>query len=375
MALRNVDPGFDSHNVLTMQTSLTGARFEHTADLALFVHDALERIEAIPGVLAAATTCSLPLEPSFGLPFIIEGRPLTNGPAHGGVAWRSVSPRYFDVFKIPLRRGRFFTERDGVKAAGVVLINEAMAKRFWPKDDPVGQRITIGKNVGPQFDEPPRQIIGVVADARDEGLNRNPNPLVYIPVSQVTDGMTALNARILPINWAIRTQVEPYSLSAAIGREIQTAGHDLPVARIRSMQQVVVQSTARNDFNALLLTVFAAVALLLAAIGIYGLMAYTVQQRTQEIGIRLALGAGPSQMRNMVMAQGMRLALIGVVVGLGAAFGLSRLMASLLYGVKFSDPLVFASVALTLTAVALLATYLPARRATRVDPLVALRYE
>ncbi len=161
----------------------------------------------------------------------------------------------------------------------------------------------------------------------------------------------------------------------AIGREIQTAGHALPVARIRSMQQVVVQSTARNDFNALLLTVFAAVALLLAAIGIYGLMAYTVQQRTQEIGIRLALGAGPSQMRNMVMAQGMRPALIGVVVGLGAAFGLSRLMASLLYGVKFSDPLVFVSVALTLTTVALLATYLPARRATRVDPLVALRYE
>ncbi len=231
VALRNVDPGFDAHRVITMQTSLTGSRFERTADLALFVHDALERIEGTPGVLAAATTCSLPLEPSFGLPFIIEGRPLTKGASHGGIAWRSVSPRYFDVFKIPLRRGRFFTERDGVKAAGVVLINETMMKRFWPKDDPVGQRITIGKGVGPQFDEPPRQIIGVVADARDEGLNGNPNPLVYIPVAQVTDGMTALNARILPINWAIRTQVEPYSLSAAIAREIQTAGHDLPVAR------------------------------------------------------------------------------------------------------------------------------------------------
>jgi putative ABC transport system permease protein len=215
----------------------------------------------------------------------------------------------------------------------------------------------------------------VVADARDEGLNGNPNPLVYIPVAQVTDGMTKLNASILPINWAIRTQVEPYSLSAAIAREIQTAGHDLPVARIRSMEQVVIQSTARSDFNALLLTIFAAVAMLLAAIGIYGLMAYSVQQRTQEIGIRMALGAGPGQMRNMVMAQGIRLALIGVVVGLVAAFGVTRLMASLLYGVKSSDPFVFAGVALTLTGVALLATYFPARRATQVDPLVALRYE
>jgi ABC-type antimicrobial peptide transport system permease subunit len=185
----------------------------------------------------------------------------------------------------------------------------------------------------------------------------------------------ALNNRIIPITWAVRTKVEPFSLSAAIVREIQSVNHDLPVAHIRSMNQVVVQSTARDDFNMLVLTIFAGVALLLAAIGIYGLMAYSVQQRTQEIGIRIALGASPSDMRNMVVYQGMQLALIGVGIGLAGAFGLTRLMASLLFGVKTSDPLVFASVAVLLSAVAFGATYFPARRATRVDPMVALRYE
>jgi ABC-type antimicrobial peptide transport system permease subunit len=191
----------------------------------------------------------------------------------------------------------------------------------------------------------------------------------------VRDGVMALNNRIIPMTWVVRTKVEPFSLSAAIVREIQSVNHDLPVAHIRSMNQVVVQSTARDDFNMLLLTIFAAVALLLAAIGIYGLMAYSVQQRTQEIGIRIALGASPRDMRNMVVYQGMQLALIGVGIGLAGAFGLTRLMASLLFGVKASDPLVFASVAVLLSAVAFAATYLPARRATRVDPMVALRYE
>jgi predicted permease len=374
-ALRNINPGFDAHNILTMETSLTGSRFDRTANTASFLRLALQRIEALPGVVSASVTCSLPLEPSFGLPFTIEGRALTDGPYHGGASWRYATPHFFDVFHIPLVRGRFFTDRDDASAPGVALISEAMAKRFWPKQDPVGQRITIGKNVGPEFKEPARQIVGVVADIRDGGLNRNPDTIMYVPLAQVTDGVMALNNRIIPITWAIRTRVEPYSLSSAVEHEIQSAGGALPVARIRSMERVVIQSTARNDFNTMLLSIFAGAALLLAAIGIYGLMAYSVEQRTPEIGIRVALGAGPGDLRRMIVVQGMRLALTGVVVGLAAAFGLTRLIASLLFGVKANDPFVFAGVALLLTSVAFLASYFPARRATRVDPLAALRCE
>lgn len=373
--LRSVDPGFDGHNVLTMEMSLTAARFNKAAAVDQLVRDAQRRVESLPGVLALASTCCLPLEGGFGLPLTIEGRPLTEGTAHGGASWRTVSPRYFEVFKIPLIRGRMFTDRDDGNAAGVVLINEGLAKQFWPKGDPVGQRITIGKGVGPEFAEPPREIIGIVADVRDQGLDNNPDPIMYIPVAQVTDGVTALNNGIIPITWVIRTSVEPYSLSKEIQDELRMASGGLPVAHVRSMEQVRGESTSRTDFNMTLLVIFAGVALLLAAIGIYGLMAYSVQQRTQEIGVRMALGASAQDVRKMVVRQGMALALAGVLIGVAAAFGLTRLMASLLYGVTPRDPIAMTSVALLLVAVALAATYIPAQRASRVDPVVSLRYE
>lgn len=373
--LRSVDPGFDGHNVLTMEMSLTAARFNKAAAVDQLVRDAQRRVESLPGVLALASTCCLPLEGGFGLPLTIEGRPLTEGTAHGGASWRTVSPRYFEVFKIPLIRGRMFTDRDDGNAAGVVVINEGLAKQFWPKGDPVGQRITIGKGVGPEFAEPPREIIGIVADVRDQGLDNNPDPIMYIPVAQVTDGVTALNNGIIPITWVIRTSVEPYSLSKEIQDELRMASGGLPVAHVRSMEQVRGESTSRTDFNMTLLVIFAGVALLLAAIGIYGLMAYSVQQRTQEIGVRMALGASAQDVRKMVVRQGMALALAGVLIGVAAAFGLTRLMASLLYGVTPRDPIAMTSVALLLVAVALAATYIPAQRASRVDPVVSLRYE
>jgi predicted permease len=268
-----------------------------------------------------------------------------------------------------------FTDSDDRGGAGVVIINETLARKFWPTGDPLQERITIGKHVGPAFDEPARQIVGVIADIRDSGLNANPDPILYIPVAQVTDGMTALNNRILPIWWIVRTKTEPYSLSNAIQNEIRTASGGLPVVHVRSMDQVVGESTARSDFNMLLLTFFAASALLLAAIGIYGLMAYVVEQRTQEIGIRIALGAGPRDVMRMIVSQGMGLTGAGVIIGAAAAFGLSRLMKTLIYGVTTTDPTVFLSVAALLSFVAFMATWLPARRATRVDPVVALRYE
>jgi putative ABC transport system permease protein len=373
--LRSVDPGFDAHNVLTMQMSITGARFNKAAGVNQLVREAQRRVERLPGVTALASTCCLPLEGGFGLPLTIEGRPLTDGPAHGGASWRTVSPRYFEVFKIPLVRGRVFTDRDDGSGAPVVLINEGLAKQFWPNSDPVGQRITIGKGVGGEFDEPPREIIGIVGDVRDQGLDNKPDPIMYVPVAQVTDGVTALNNGIIPITWTIRTSVEPYSVSKEIQRELRTASGGLPVAHIRSMEQVRGESTSRTDFNMTLLVIFAGLALLLAAIGIYGLMAYSVQQRTQEIGIRMALGASARDVRTMVVRQGMVLALAGVFIGVAAALGLTRLMASLLYGVTPRDPVAMASVALLLTGVALVATYLPARRASQVGPVVSLRYE
>jgi len=374
-ALRGVNPGFDAHNVLIMEMSLNGGRFEKAAGVDQLEREGRRRIEGLPGVTAAAMTCCVPLEGGFGLPFIIEGRPLTNGPYHGGATWLTMSPHYFDVFRIPLISGRAFTDQDDGAADRVVVINQALAKEYWPKGDALGARISIGKGVGPEFDEPPRQIIGIVADVREGALSRPPDQIMYVPFAQVNDGIIALNNRIIPVTWAVRTKLQPFSLSADVQRELRQASGGLPVAHIRSMQQVVGESTARNDFYMTLLTIFAGLALLLAAIGVYGLMAYSVQQRTQEIGVRMALGASPQNVRHLVVLQGMQLALVGVVIGVASALGLTRLMSSLLYGVKPWDPITIALVAVLLSGVTLLATYLPARRASRVDPMVALRYE
>jgi len=373
--LRTVNPGFNAHNVLTMQMSLSGGRFENTAASNQVVREAERRIAGLPGAEAIAVSCCVPLQGGLDLPFTIAGRAPTEGPYNGDVQWRDVSPKYFAVFQIPLIRGRAFTDADDAGSSHVVVINEAMAKKFWPNADPLGEVITIGKGIGPEFEEPSRQIIGIVASVRETGLNEEPSEVMYVPMAQVNDGMIALQNRVLPLTWAVRTAAQPYSLSAAVQRELLTASGGLPVAHIRSMDEVVVESTARQNFNMTLLTIFAGVALLLAAIGIYGLMAYSVQQRTQEIGIRMALGATAENVRKMVVAQGMGLALIGVVVGAAGALALTRLMASLLYGVKAWDPVVMVSAAVLLSAVALLATYVPARRASRVDPIVSLRYE
>jgi putative ABC transport system permease protein len=374
LAIRGVNPGFRSDHVLTLQMSLTGDRYQKTAGVAQLSRNGRERLNAIPGVEMSATTCCLPLEGGYGLPFDVVGRPVQKG-QQDGAGWMSASPGYFQAFKIPILRGRDFTEQDSTGAPGVVLINQAMAKHYWPKEDPLGQQIVIGKETGPQFAEPARQIIGIVGDIHDGGLNRDPRPLMIVPLAQVPDGMTALMARVGPVEWLLRTHTDPHQFIAAVTDQLRQASGGFPVSHVRAMDEIVIRSTARESFNMLLLTIFGAAALILASIGIYGLMAYSVQQRTQELGIRMALGADRGKIRNLVVRQGMQLAIIGVVVGIAAAFGLTRLIASFLFGVKSWDPIAFVSIPILLLLVALAAVWLPAARAAKLDPMQALRVE
>jgi putative ABC transport system permease protein len=375
MKLQAVNPGYDARNVLTMAMSISGDRFQKTAPVAQLVKDGTDRLAALPGVTDAAAACTLPLDGGMGLPFNIVGRPKGNQPFTGGGDYLPVSWNYFNTFKIPLLRGRIFTERDNGSAPGVVLINEAMAKQYWPKGDPLKDRLEIGPGMGPSYTEQPRQIIGIVGDTRVQALSHEPDPMMYTPIAQMPDGMTALSSRMAPMFWIVRSQVEPHSLTNPMAEALRVASGGLPVAHIRTMDEIVVRNTSRQRFNMLLLTILGGSALLMAAIGIYGLMAYSVQQRTQEMGIRMALGAQASHIRSMVIRQGMMLALIGVVIGIAGAFGLTRFLASFLFDVKVWDPLAFIVTPLLLSAVALLAVWVPAQRAVRVAPMAALRFE
>jgi predicted permease len=358
-----------------MAMSISGDRFQKTAGVAQLVKDGTDKLTALPGAMDAAAACCLPLERGFGLPFNIVGRPKGNEPFTGGGGYDTVSWNYFNTLKIPLLRGRMFTEQDNGAGPGVVIINEALAKHYWPKGDPLKDRMEIAPGVGPAFAEPARQIIGIVGDTRGRSLASDPDPMMYTPIAQMPDGMTALNSRIAPMFWIVHTRVEPHSLAAPAAAALRVASGGLPVAHVLSMDDIVVRNTSRQRFNMLLLTIFGASALLMAAIGIYGLMAYSVQQRTQEMGIRMALGAQASHIRNMVIRQGMVLALIGVAIGIAGAFGLTRFLASFLFDVKAWDPLAFIVTPVLLTAVALLAVWVPAQRAVRVDPMAALRFE
>jgi len=375
LALRTVRTGFDADHVLTMRMSLSGPRFEKATSVAQLVRVGVEHLEAVPGVEVASATCCVPLEGGYGLPFLIAGRPPPQGTFTGFGGWLTISPGFFEVFRIPVTRGRTLTIRDNAGALPVVLINETMARQFWKTGDPLADRLVIGKGIMREFnDEPPRQIIGIVGDVRDAGLNNDPGPRMYVPQAQLSDLANALDVRITPMAWIVRTRVSPASLGGPV-QEALTRSTGLPLSDVRPMAEVVVRSTSRQRFNMLLMTIFGGAALLLAAIGIYGLMAYSVQQRTSEIGIRLALGAEASVVRRMILRQGLTLALVGVAIGLASAFGLTRVIASFLFGVKAWDPLVFVSVPVVLTAVALAAVWWPARRASRVNPTIALRYE
>ena len=372
-AMHTVNLGFDPHNLLTMDVSLAGPGYASGAAVDRLGRELVDRVERLPGIESAALTSALPLEGGQDMLFTIPGRqPLKGYHFTGDVQWLIVSSHYFQVLRIPLIAGRYLRERETRRT---VVISQTMARRYWPNGNPVGQTIVIGPGLGPGYDAGVTEIVGVVGDVPWR-LNVEPAPIMYQAPSQVLDAAMALVNRLQPAGVLIRTHkgVEPMSLSRVV-RQLLLESDQLPASKIRTMDQVSTDSTARQNFNLLLLGAFAAIALVLAAVGVYGVMSYSVAQRTHEIGIRSALGARHRDTVLMVLAQAARMATAGVAVGLAASFGLMRLLTAELFGVAPSDPLTFTVAAFVLLAIALMAACVPALRAVRVDPVVALRHE
>jgi putative ABC transport system permease protein len=365
--LLSVAPGFDPHNVLTFQIDLNGERYDTAGEAAAFYRDALERISRLPGVEAAALTNKLPLDWQFNMPIFLAAQP----DQAQSVQFRMISPDYFRVMKIDVRQGRPFSNTDDPSAPPVVVVNEAFVRRFFGGQDPFAQQLTVGRGVG----DPARQVVGVVADIKQQGLDRPAPPMVFVPIAQVPDKLMASVRAFTSVNFVVRTTVEPSGLTQPVKREIATLDPTLALSHIASMEEIGARSVASQRFNMLLLGLFAALGLGLAAVGIYGVMSYAVAQGTREIGIRIALGAQRGSVLRLVAAQGMTLTFIGMAVGIAASLALTRLMGSLLFGVSTTDPATFALYSLLLAAVALAACLIPARRATKVDPMIALRAE
>lgn len=364
ISLQRVDPGFEVDNLLTLQLNLPRARYGEDQRVIDTLQEIVERVKNQPGVKGAGVTSALPLRGGgfyLGRVFLAEGRPEPPAGPDYQADWNVISPDYFTTMSIPLFKGRAFTDRDDAGHTPAIIINETLARRMFPNEDPLGKRIRSWRD-----ENKLREVVGVVRDVSYYGPDDQPRGLVYVPLRQDVWRSVVL---------AVRTDTDPLQLSNNLRNQIWSVDKDLALANITTMQQVLFTSTARPRFSMLLLSVFAITALMLAAIGIYGVMAYSVTERTHEIGIRMALGAQTGDVLKMVVKQGMMLALVGVAIGLVAAFALTRVLTSLLYGVSATDPVTFVAVALFLTAVAVLACYIPARRATKVDPMNALRYE
>jgi predicted permease len=361
--LVDVNPGFDSHHVLAMTVRLPEFKYPDDAKRAAFFDLLLRKVDALPGVVSSGAVNSVPILGWQGMTLVyIEGRPgqtsISDTPQGN---YRVASPNYLRTLRIPVLEGRFFDERDNKGGAGVAVISAGMARRYYPGEDAVGKRIKVN-----DVQAPWRTIVGIAGDIHDAALDREPEPEFYLPAAQDPwEVMTVL----------VRTAGDPARLAAAVRSQVWSLDREQPVYDIKTMDEIVAGSVASRRFSMLLVSLFSAFALLLASLGIYGVVSYSVSQRTREIGIRMAMGAQRSEVLRMMLGQGLRLALIGVVCGLAGAYVVTRAMAGLLYEVRPADPLTLAAVSLLLLGVALVATLVPARRAIEVDPTVALRYE
>jgi putative ABC transport system permease protein len=361
--LRNLDPGFRADHLLTMKVDLSELRYPDGERRSVFFDEVLRRIRALPGVQSVAVAGNLPFTYNGdSMSIAVEGIPDPPPGQWPDVIYRAIGPGYFSTMGIPMIRGRDFTDQDKADSKNVVVISEKTAQHYWPGKDPIGKRLKPGATTS---DVPWREVIGVVKDVRQNDFIAQPKMQMYFAYRQLKD--LAANALI------VRTSVEPMSLATSIRDTIWAVDKDQPVANVDTMDHIVSEAIARQRFSMLLLGIFAALALILAAVGIYGVMSYSVAQRTHEIGIRMALGARRADVLKMTVNQGLKLVSIGMMLGLAAAFLLTRVLASLLFGISATDPITFLGISLVLLVVAILASYLPALRATKVDPIIALR--
>jgi putative ABC transport system permease protein len=369
-ALSAVDPGFNPHNVLSMVVSVSGSNEAPAPAREIFYRQLLEKVRALPGVVVAGGINHLPLAGDlWGWPFVIEGRPRPRPGEEPGAVYRIAMPGYFETMRLPLLRGRTIAPSDDARAPGVVVINERAAHEYWPGEDPIGKRIAFHYDAR----TPPTwlTIIGVAVDARQYDWAYKPDPEVYLAALQNHEFLE--KAEYLTL--VVRTAGNPGDMAPAVRRTVWSFDRNLPISGVLTMDRVVADATAQPRFETLLFGIFAGVALLLAAVGIYGVMNYSVSRRTREIGIRISLGASRAEVVRMVVRQGMLQVLAGMAAGVGGSLLLSHLMAGLLYGVRPTDPLTFAMVTVVLGLAALAATSVPARKATRIEPMVALRSE
>jgi putative ABC transport system permease protein len=372
----STDPGFKPDGVMTMKLSLPEARYGTPVALEQLSRQIRERVAALPGVRSAAVASTLPLEMGPDLPFTIEGKYTGGEEGVGGAQFRTSTAGYFETLGIRLAEGRFLTEADSRSSEPVALVNEAAVRRFWPDGRALGSRITIGQPFVPELaDAQPRRIVGIVKDVREVGLDWDVPPIIYMPIGQVNPQLTVLFVRLLPISLAVRIDGNASGLLKAIQREIWAVDPQQPITNVVSMEEIVARSVGNHRFNMVLMSALAFLALVLAGVGIYGVLSYLVTQRTREIGVRMALGATAGQVLGLILRQGLAAVGIGVAIGLGLVLAGTRMLRSLLVGVSATDPLTFLVAAVALTAVALIASSIPARRASAMDPLVALRRE
>jgi putative ABC transport system permease protein len=365
--LMNINPGFDAKNVLTGRISMARANYEAHEARVQYINQTLERLKALPGVESAAFAAPMPFSGgNVGSDFRIEGRPKPEPGKEPSASNRSVTPQYFQAMKIPLRQGRYFTDQDQRGGSGVAIINEALAKRYFQNEDPLGKYIT---NIGANQNEgdPARwEIVGVTGDVHHSSLTKAATPEIYLPYQQNSWTWG---------NFFVRTSNDPAALTRSFTEQVRAGDKAVPLTNVQPLTEAIASTVAQTRFYTLLFALFGVTGLILTLTGIYGVVSYTVAQHTQEIGIRMALGAQARDVLKLVIGHGMVLTAIGIVIGSLAAAALTRLMGNLLFGISAADPLTFVGIALLLAAVALLACYIPARRATKIDPMIALRYE